>query len=101
MEVKLFEIRDRATCVPAMAVRVSRDDGPIMRRAGFGDPMVVLTMLATAKTEWDPYNWGPSRTMQPAHLHIEANWDKLSSGDVIDVRVLLGETTIAATPECV
>jgi len=102
MEIKLFEIRDEGTCVPAMAVGVSGDDGPILRRAGFGEvPCVVLTMLATARTEWDPFAWGPARTMGPAHRYICDHWADLESGAVVDVRVILGETTTPAAAECV
>lgn len=101
MENKLFEIRDKATCVPALAVRVSGDDGPVMRRAGFGSPMVLLTMLAHPMTQWDPYAWSNPRTMRTAHLFIEEHWNGLVSGQVIDVRVLLEEATDPAAAECV
>lgn len=101
METKLFEIRDRGTCVPAMATRVSKEDGPIMRRAGFGEPLVLLTMLAQPATEWDPYNWRNGRTMGNAHKFIEENWDVLVSGQVVDVRVILGEANKPAEAECV
>lgn len=101
MESKLFEIRDKGTCVPALAVRVSGEDGPIMRRAGFGNPMVLLTMLAHPMTQWDPYAWPNGRTMRTVHLFIEEHWNGLVSDQVIDVRVLLGEATEPAEAECV
>lgn len=101
MEIKLFEIRDRGTCIPAMAVQVSRDDGPILRRAGYGSPLVLLTMLAKPETQWDPWAWSSQRTMGTAHRYIQEHWDELISGQVIDVRVLLGETLEPAPAECV
>ena len=90
--VKLFEIRDRATFIPAMAIQVSGEDGYLMRRAGFQSPMVYLVALATERACYDPYNWG-NRTMANAHNYIAENWDQLGDGDVIDVEFILGETT--------
>lgn len=91
--VKLLEIRDRHTFIPAMAVRVQGSDGYLMRRAGFGDvPMVYLIALATEKCKYDPYNWD-NRTMRVAHLYIAQSFDALNQGDVVDVEFILGETT--------
>jgi len=90
-DVKLFEIRDRATFIPAMAIRVSGDDGYLMRRAGFESPMTYLVQLATEKAHYDPYNWG-NRTMGTAHHYIDAEWDHLKDGDVVDVEFILSET---------
>jgi len=97
METKLLEIRDRATCVPALAIQVSGVDGYLMRRAGFGSvPMVYLIMLATEQCRYDPYNWDNPRTMGNAHLHIAEHWESLQNGDVVDVEFILGES---ATPK--
>lgn len=94
MEIKLFEIRDIATFVPAMAIRVSGADGYLMRRAGFGDvPMVYLVTLATEHCAYDPYNWNAQRTMGNAHLYIAEHWEELKNGDVIDVEFILGESS--------
>ena len=100
MEIKLFEIRDAATCMPAMAIRVSGEDGAIMRRAGFGDPMVYLIFLELEECRYDPYKWN-NRTCKNAHNFIEANWPILESGQVIDVRVILGEQKEPAEAECI
>ena len=68
MTHKLLEIRDRGTFIPAMAIRVSGEDGYLMRRAGFQNPMVYLIALATQKCAYDPYHWpGNTRTMRHAH----------------------------------
>jgi len=93
METKQFEIRDRGTFIPALAVRVSGTDGYLMRRAGFDNHCVYLIHLEAETCAYDPFNWGsPSRTMQVAHLHIEQHWDELVDEDVIDVEYLLNET---------
>ena len=96
MTVKLLEIRDRGTTVPAMAIEVSGGDGWLMRRAGFDSPMIYLIMLATEKCHYDPYRWENPRTMRNAHLYIESHWHDLQNGDVVDVEYILGET---ATPK--
>ena len=92
MTHKLLEIRDRGTFIPAMAIRVSGEDGYLMRRAGFQNPMVYLIALATQKCAYDPYQWG-NRTMKTAHGFIESQWGALADGDVVDVEFILGEST--------
>jgi hypothetical protein len=86
--------------VPALAVRVSADDGPIMRRAGYADPLVLLTMLCGPKTQYDPYAWDNRRTMTTAHRFIEEQWHALTDGQVIDVRVIVGEAVAPAASCC-
>jgi len=92
MTAKLLEIRDRATFVPALAIQVSGEDGYLMRRAGFGQSMVYLIMLATEKCRYDPYTWDNQRTMGNAHRYIEDHFAGLKDGDVVDVEFILGET---------
>ena len=104
MTVKLIEIRDRATFIPAMAIHL-RNRTPrefyLLRRAGYSaeqigcregdyEPYVVLVKLDGCQAEYDPYAWG-TRTMTGAHAHLLANWDSVSSGDVVDVEFLTGE----------
>ena len=99
-QIKLLEIRDVGTFIPAMAVRVSGEDGYLMRRAGFGAPMVYLIALATERCAYDPWNWhGGGRTMNIAHQFIEKEWDSLTEGDVVDVQFILGETTAPKVSE--
>lgn len=93
METKLFEIRDSATFIPAIGIRIEGNDGYLARRAGFGAPCVYLIHLAGERCAYDPYNWdGGSRTMCVAHQYIEENWATLNSGDVVDVQFILKET---------
>jgi hypothetical protein len=91
MTNKTIEIRDSGTLIPALAIQVSGEDGWLMRRAGFGGPMVYLLALATERARYDPYNWD-NRTMKVAHLFIEEHFDELRDGDVVDVHFILGET---------
>lgn len=162
MEVKLFEICDKATFIPAMAVKLTaRDDHEmyLLRRAGYGkeqiagittgtqlrcvicgymigaglaeellaknsggvecpnhrdnpwymkpesgtkdydgEPYVMLWRLEGGPAEYDPYAWS-NRTMATAHQHIVDFWQRLESGDVVDVQYILGETKEAKKSE--
>ncbi len=92
IEVKRVEIRDRATLVPALALRVDGDDDPLLARAGFhGMPFVILIHFTHMECQFDPFGW-TGRTMHEAHLWLEANWDNLKDGGVLDVEWILGET---------
>lgn len=110
--VKLFEVRDRATFIPVMAVALfhsgaeegSESESYLLRRAGYSaqqidplkcaalalEPYIMLVALTDARANYDPYSWG-NRTLAAAHEHIILNWDSLISGAVLDVEFILGE----------
>jgi len=100
METKLFELRDHGTFIPLLCIKVSRlNENPFEAkmawRYGYSDNgSIIVTHLAVPERgcHADPFEWR-DRTFHTAHLHVAANWDKLRSGDLIDVRILLGETT--------
>jgi len=110
MEIKLFEIRDRGTTIKGMAIRLGsplggkRSETPretrMLASAGFGDDeldhnhYVLLGDMGggSFKMESSAYQWSGSRTMKVAHEYIEENWDKLKTGDLVDVQFILGET---------
>ena len=98
MEVKTFEIRDSATFVPAVAVRIDIDsleiaDRFLFDRLGYGrlDTITYLMLECRGKFTHDPNVWG-DRTFTVAHNYIIHAWDTLKSGDVVDVQYILGET---------
>lgn len=102
MVTKLFEIRDSMTCIAAMAVQLdprTEDERYLLARSGYGRSAiqhrgyVLLTPISGGKGEMlcDEYGWS-SRTMSIAHSEIKDRWDKLETGDVIDVEFILGET---------
>lgn len=112
IETKFFEIRDRHTYIGAIAQSFDLTDFPkpdentaeryILSRGGFGGGRyVILTKLSPAvEAQYDPFSWsGSPRTMPTAHQYIEQNWAALSSGEVIDVEFILGETTEKKTSE--
>jgi hypothetical protein len=104
MEVKLFEVRDRATFIPVLAIRLSADRGVdrwLLARAGYGrspENYVLLSRLRGGEINYDTYEWG-DRTMATAHRFISENWQSLESGDVVDVEFILGETQKRKTSE--
>lgn len=128
MEAKLFEVRDRATFIPVLAVRMGslaadpdnrwwsaelsleaiNAERWLLARAGFG-----LTSAEQARyvqlvqingggglSQCDPYGWpGRARTMTVAHLAIISRWDDLPTGSVIDVRYESGDAAAPCASE--
>jgi hypothetical protein len=100
MRIKLLEIRDRATFIPAYAIKMQPDNDAqryLLRRGGYlcryDDNIIILGFLNhPARSSYDPYDWN-DRTMQTAHNYIAENFDALADGDVVDVEFILGEAT--------
>lgn len=97
MEIKLVEIRDAGTFIPAMAVQLCAridEEEYLLRRAGFApdEGYIMLTRLDTAQGQHDPDEWPANpRTMRHAHYHVIARWHEIKSGDVVDVEHVLHE----------
>lgn len=103
MEVKLFEIRDRGTMIPVMAIRLGSDieaERYLFDRAGYGvlpkdqREYVLLIMLHNCEIQHNPLDWSPviaGRTMPKAHRFIIDKWDDLVPGQVICIETLEGE----------
>lgn len=96
METKLFEIRDRDTFIPMLAVLVQASNEAeryLIRVTGYGKTVVILTHLCGEHVaHYDSHNWSNSRIGR-AHRFIENCWDDLVSGDVIDIEYIQQETT--------
>lgn len=108
MQNKLFEVRDRATFIPVMAIHIDGNctdqEDWLLRRSGYGKSedrdYVYLIHLQTGEGQYDPYKWGRcSRTLHEAHKYIIAHFDELQTGDVIDVEFILGESATKKTTE--
>jgi len=102
MTTKVLEIRDEGAFIAALAIRMTGDN-PIQNyyfwRCGYPSDgsSIMLMMLYDGKATNDPYEWralgmGP-RTLPVAHDWIIDHFDELSDGDVVDVQVILGETS--------
>jgi hypothetical protein len=97
METKTFEIRDRATFIPCLAIKMvsqgNMRDRYLLRRAGYEDrdggrPLIFLINLNDNTGRYSPLDWN-NRTMLEAHRFIETHFDDLPTGDVVDVESLL------------
>lgn len=103
MRTKVLEIRDHATCMPMVAIKMeaaSPIEDKFFWRCGYprDGSAVVLMHLSSQEANSDPY-WRGGRTWPAAHNFIIDHFDALKDGDVVDVRVILGEETMPAEPE--
>lgn len=112
MTTKLLEIRDSATTISALAIKLNGDKTEAERwllgRAGFGTnpddqaEYVLLLNLTGSSGHWscDPYEWGTrARTMPVAQRFINDHFEELESGAVVDVEFILGERMIPKTTD--
>jgi hypothetical protein len=105
MVTKAFEVRDRMTFIPALAVKLESTDPVeiwIMWKGGYhpqaNETFVVMVHLGRGEGKIDAFEW-KDRTMSEAHKYVAKNFDKLKTGDIIDVEFILGETTVKKTTE--
>ena len=110
MQVKIIEIRDRATFIAALCIDMNPDTigsmykeerlNPIqryyLRRYGYpcdGRPNIMITHAAGNgfSSTTDPYSL-TGRTWPTAHNYIIEHWNALHDGDVVDVEYILGES---------
>jgi hypothetical protein len=109
MVSKVFEVRDRATCIPVLATQFGSENAQerwLFWRAGFSRDdasqkehvLLVRIIDCNYKASADPYSWG-DRTYQTAHIYISKNFDKLRPGQVIDVEFILGEVEVPKISE--
>lgn len=115
MEVKLFEVRDSMTFIPCIGIKLKArletdifgvttnqdlecqdKENYLLKRCAFdkGGEYILFGKLIGGQIVYDFLCWDMSvgRTMRAAHQYVEKHWDKLFSGDVIDIEYILGET---------
>lgn len=100
-EVKILEVRDRATFIPMLAIKLSPVNEPeryLAARSGYGtaaedqkDFILMAALCGGENLNYNPHSWG-NRTRQVAHGWLLENWDHVQTGDVIDVEYVLHET---------
>lgn len=105
---KMIEIRDRGTCIAALALQMlpaDATDARFMRHCGFpedGSSVILMSLYDQAATN-DPYSWSylgkGSRTFQIAHDYILNHWGEITHGQVVDVEHVLGEKATPKTAE--
>ena len=99
MGCKFLEIRDEGTRIEALAMKfgaLNEAERWIAATSGWGrwdedrDRYVFLFDIqgGVRAGHSDPYEWGGNSTMHAAHLALRDGgwWDRLESGDVLDVR---------------
>lgn len=100
METKCFELRDEGTTVPVIATLMdepaNEEERWLLRRAGYGigTGLVLMDRMDGGRSsyDWHAHGGGP-RTWPIAHQYIQEHWGELVSGQVVDVRTILGETS--------
>lgn len=107
--IKILEIRDRATFIPVIAIRLDEnfqeDELRLMKFVGYGiddkshnNYTILIKLSDVNSTNYDPYEWG-DRTMLHSHKYIHENWKDLKTRDVIDVEYILGESSTKKTSQ--
>lgn len=108
MTSKTFEVRDRATFIAVVALRLDpadERDRYILARGGYGRTAeqqreyVIMMRLDTFAAQYDPFQWSNQRTLGEAHRHILGHFEELKNGSVIDVEYVLGESSKPKTSE--
>lgn len=101
--IKIVEIRDRITCIPAFAIRIVPSlelELFLFSHCGYDiyNPCILLISIqapwlsARSSDEWH----NSPRTMPTAHKWIEENFDSIQPGQVIDVEYILKEKDSAS-----
>lgn len=98
MNIKKFELRDRATYIPVIAIRAFDYDGFkeswFFGSSGYrsGDVLLIPIQAPWLSSRCSEEQRGLNgRTLKFAHDYIEKNWTDLEDGQVIDVEYILGE----------
>lgn len=109
MQAKMFEVRDRGTFIPIIAMRLKptcEAERYLLTRGGFGileatqaSYLLVCKMTDQQTGTTDPFGHGIGRTLRDAHRHLEKHFDELETGSVICVEFLNGERAEPKTSE--
>ena len=98
MEIKFIEIRDIATLIPVMVLkgspeRLTPKEQALWAAGGWGidEGYYCIPIGIPELTQYDPFKYN-DRTFKEAFYFIRQNWDQLETGQVVDVRHILGET---------
>lgn len=104
MKAKLIEVRDAATYLPVIAVKLepaNEAERYMLRRAGFSareDYVLYVPLHMAYMPTADPNTWS-DRTNSNAHKLIALMFDQLEPGDLLDIEYELGEKPTKKIPE--
>ena len=96
LDNKVLEVRDSATHIPVLAIRMLAKNGIqnyyVHDRMGYprDGSGIAMILLNDCDGNCDPYSWG-DRTRATAHHYIYDHFEELNDGDVVDVEFILGE----------
>lgn len=94
MKTKVFEVRDSATLLPVLAVKMeghTEKEKKIVGRGGFASYHILVTDLENKETNHDPFAWDNS-TMKTIHQYLIQHFDEVENTDVIDAEFIRGES---------
>lgn len=124
METKLIELRDAATCISMIAIKMEpfkdnalnkypilwRDKSGvvstlhareewILQHAGYGtdsEPLILYFRIdQPSQWRWSSRDWpSDDRTFSVTHRYLEEHWNEVQNCDVVDAQFILGETKI-------
>jgi len=91
-EIKLIEVRDHATCISAIAIKISTTAKVAQMSSALSH--VIFGYLGNGLIYVNPYDWRGCNihTMRPVHIYLQEHWNEVRSGQLLDARVLRGET---------
>ncbi len=112
MIIKMFEVRDEATCIVVLAYRMmpaNEAQQLLLERCGYGSSATDQSSYVWLQRidggegagTSDVFKWGNSRTMHGAHIYIKKNFDSMKDGEVVDVQFINGRTTVKKVAEIV
>lgn len=99
---KVLEIRDAATYIAVIATRTTSEvdqERYHFGRAGYPDDFVIVTRIGSLESQYNPFDWGMTRTMQVAHKYIREEWENIKNLDVIDVEHIMGRRSTVKETE--
>lgn len=88
---KHLEVHDHQTCVPILAIPITQN--AMTRAVGYRDLAIIMYCLQSAVVESEPFRWA-SEWHRNVHKYIIDHWKELTDGQVIDFRVVRGETNV-------
>ena len=101
--MKVLEIRDRATYIPVVAFKTAGEsdaEQSLFKSVGLTNEHLILVKLSDCTANYSSFRWDrQSRTMRVAHDYINAHWNNIKSGDVVDIEYILKETVSKKMPQ--
>jgi len=116
IETKILELRDHGTFIPIIALRVrnersgSQEDW-LLGKCGWGPQQEGFYLFSAADDGrhfaiscGDPeylhmQSFPADRTFTTTFTYVSSHWDEFETGDVVDVRVILGEAQQPVTTD--